>query len=277
MWRIFNKMVEISIIPDTIPRKLHFIWVGNDFENEEDPVVNEKYIENMLEWQRAHPGYSCKLWGDKEVKELILDDFPDLESLYKNYHYPVMRADLARILILEKEGGVYIDMDVKLKKSVESLLKSLDGEDRMFVPGVQDKWLSRRMSNWLIIGKPHLLEYSDFRDKAIELESKSVPMKWLDAIQVHQKGLSPRVFNEILEDSSMLKEVDVGNCGHCATVLGACKAPDTVYFVHDYDGSWTVSQALQPILCSAFYHGPTAGLFLLLMLLLVFTNKIFKR
>lgn len=262
-------MVEISIIPDTIPRKLHFIWVGNDFENEEDPVVLEKYIENMLEWQRMHPGFSCKLWGDKEVKELVLDDFPELESLYKNYAHPVMRADLARILILEKEGGVYVDMDVKPKKNVESLLKSLDEEDRIFVPGVQDKWLERRMSNWLIIGKPNLPVYDEFREKALELERKPVAMKWLDVIQVHRKGLSPRIFNEILEDSSMLKEVDVGNCGHCATVLGACKYPDSAYFIHEYDASWSSLQDLQPVLCSLFYYGPTVALLSLVVFFLV--------
>ena len=257
------------MIPDGIPRKLHFIWVGNDFDNENDPVVLEKYIENMLAWREMHPDFDCKLWGDKEVKGLILRDFPELQSVYKNYGHAVMRADLARILILEKEGGVYIDVDVEPKKNLEALLKNRDQEDRIFVPGVQDRWMRRKMSNWLIIGKPNLPDYGKFREKAIELQKKT-KMKWLDVIEVHRRGLSPRIYDQILSKPSMLNEAECGNCGNCDTVLKTCENPGSVYFVHDYDGSWTAFQDLQPVFCSILHNGPVVLFSLLIFFLFKF-------
>ena len=51
-------------------------------------------------------------WTASEVETLIRKHYPQYWEMYKACRYPVMRADMARILILHFYGGLYSDMDV---------------------------------------------------------------------------------------------------------------------------------------------------------------------
>ncbi len=82
-----------------IPKIIHQIWVGpNHFP--------EKYRAWQKTWQSL-PGWTYKLWTDEDVK-----DFPMINKdvYYQEKNYGA-RADILRIEILNREGGVYIDTD----------------------------------------------------------------------------------------------------------------------------------------------------------------------
>ena len=51
-------------------------------------------------------------WTASEVETLIRKHYPQYWEMYKDCRYPVMRVDMARILILHFYGGLYSDMDV---------------------------------------------------------------------------------------------------------------------------------------------------------------------
>ncbi len=87
-----------------IPRIFHQIWVG--------PLpFPEKYKIWQKTWQSI-PGWGYKLWTDKDV-----EDFPLINSaMYfseKNYG---ARADILRLEILYRHGGVYVDTDFECIK-----------------------------------------------------------------------------------------------------------------------------------------------------------------
>jgi len=44
----------MNLIP-SIPKVLHFIWLGND--------LPETYKENILSWKRLNPDYTIKIWS----------------------------------------------------------------------------------------------------------------------------------------------------------------------------------------------------------------------
>ena len=41
-----------------IPKKIHFIWVGNP--------IPDKYITNILLWKQKNPEYEINLWIDSD-------------------------------------------------------------------------------------------------------------------------------------------------------------------------------------------------------------------
>ena len=87
-----------------IPKIIHQIWVGNK-------PLPEKYKHWQKTWQSL-PGWQYKLWTDKEVENFPLIN----QTLYYQEKNMGARADLLRIEILYKEGGLYVDTDFECIK-----------------------------------------------------------------------------------------------------------------------------------------------------------------
>jgi inositol phosphorylceramide mannosyltransferase catalytic subunit len=81
-----------------IPRIVHQIWLGSR--------LPEKYKRWQKGWQ-SMSGWQYKLWTDEDIRELELVN-EDLYLFSKNYG---QRSDIARIEILNKFGGLYVDVD----------------------------------------------------------------------------------------------------------------------------------------------------------------------
>ena len=216
-----------------IPRKVHFIWVGPDFDNQEAPALKKEYQENMQLWKRMNPGVEIRLWDDASMKKLIQSDFPEMEAVYKSYKKPVMKADLARVLILNKEGGIYADLDVVPKKPIEGLLKKSDGKEDM-----QMTMNKNRGSNYFLMSPPK----SKFSEKLIaegkKLYQSKSPLKKIDHFNVMLYGLGPPVYNRMAKKENMMDREDSFNCTLCATLNGTCKE-NQGYFKHNYDATWS--------------------------------------
>ncbi len=81
-----------------IPLKIHQIWLGSPFP--------DKYKAWQKTWQ-SMPGFEYKLWTDADVEKMDFD-VKDIYLKSKNYG---QRSDILRMVILEREGGMYIDTD----------------------------------------------------------------------------------------------------------------------------------------------------------------------
>lgn len=94
-----------------IPKKLHFIWVGDE----------SKRPQNCIDtWKRLNPSYEIKIWGNNEqygrkwVNQRHMDEMWNVELNGV--------ADLMRYEILHSEGGLYIDADSYCKRPLEDWL-----------------------------------------------------------------------------------------------------------------------------------------------------------
>lgn len=56
--------------------------------------------------------YTVKLWADDEALELITAKYAWLLQTYKEHSLNIQRADIARLLVVHTEGGIYSDLDV---------------------------------------------------------------------------------------------------------------------------------------------------------------------
>jgi mannosyltransferase OCH1-like enzyme len=92
-----------------IPKIIHQIWLGSDFP--------ERYKEFQNKLIKLHPDWEYKLWTDKDVDEFCLKN----NELYYNIKNKGAKSDIFRYEILEKMGGVYLDIDFDPVKPFDDL------------------------------------------------------------------------------------------------------------------------------------------------------------
>jgi inositol phosphorylceramide mannosyltransferase catalytic subunit len=97
-----------------IPRVVHRIWLGE----RELPDAQRAFGES---WARHHPDWEQRLWRDADLAEL---DLPP--EIVAGASGPAELADVARLAILARHGGVYVDTDVECLRPLDPLLRGLD-------------------------------------------------------------------------------------------------------------------------------------------------------
>lgn len=95
-----------------IPKVIHYCWFGGG----ELPETTKKCIAS---WKEYCPDYKIKRW-DESNYDVNKNDYT--RRAYKNKKWAFL-TDYVRLDILSTEGGVYLDTDVKLIKSLNPLLE----------------------------------------------------------------------------------------------------------------------------------------------------------
>ena len=99
------------------PRIIHQCFFGLD------GPLPETWKYNSDLWQEKHPDYEYKMWDLESSRNLIKEVDPSFLPVFDGYEYWVQKADSIRYFILYKYGGVYADLDLIPKHSIEELLK----------------------------------------------------------------------------------------------------------------------------------------------------------
>lgn len=68
------------------------------------------------------PRSEFKLWSDASSRAFIADKYPWFLQNFDGYPYPIQRADAIRYFVLHHYGGVYLDLDVGCRRSLDPLL-----------------------------------------------------------------------------------------------------------------------------------------------------------
>lgn len=94
-----------------IPKKIHYCWFGRT----ELPQLAKDCIAS---WHQYMPDWEYCLWDENSFDDIIV---PYIAEAYEAKKYAFV-SDYVRLWALEREGGVYLDTDVELFKSLEDLL-----------------------------------------------------------------------------------------------------------------------------------------------------------
>jgi len=95
-----------------IPRVFHQIWLGET----EFPYQRERET-----WRRFHPEWEHRLWTEADVPaDLELTEAANL------LRQPAERADILRLELLHRHGGVYLDADFECLQPIDPLLDGVD-------------------------------------------------------------------------------------------------------------------------------------------------------
>ncbi|RSL64594.1 hypothetical protein CEP53_003996 [Fusarium sp. AF-6] len=99
-----------------IPKVIHQIWKTADVSSYPAEASHES-------WKAAFEplNYTVKLWTENDVVSLIKTNYSWLWSTYESYPENIQRADMARLVVVHAEGGVYADLDAFIM-SVDGLV-----------------------------------------------------------------------------------------------------------------------------------------------------------
>lgn len=109
---------------NTIPKTIHQIWVG-DFKI---PLREQSLIEKL---KKSHSDYDHIFWTDELVlkNESILN-MPEAVRKKYDYYYQNKNyagcADILRIVVINKFGGLYLDIDWDIKNKLDYFLNFND-------------------------------------------------------------------------------------------------------------------------------------------------------
>ena len=97
-----------------IPPVFHQIWVGPD------PLPSE-YRAYQQTWLEHHPGWELRLWTEENLPQGLRRP-----EVYERLRAPAERANLLRLELLWREGGVYMDTDFECRRSIEPLVEDAE-------------------------------------------------------------------------------------------------------------------------------------------------------
>jgi 2-polyprenyl-3-methyl-5-hydroxy-6-metoxy-1,4-benzoquinol methylase len=96
-----------------IPKIFHRVWLGGK-------PMPDHFILWGEGWRKAHPGWTMRLWTEREIRT-----FENLDLLSKCSSL-AQRADIVRYEALFREGGVYLDTDMECVRNIEPLIQDVN-------------------------------------------------------------------------------------------------------------------------------------------------------
>jgi len=92
-----------------IKKQFHQLWLG-------DKKMPKQWMDT---WKKKHPNWEYKVWREKDIDELGLQNRDVYDRYEKIKEYAGM-SDVARVEILWKYGGVYLDADCSCRNKLDN-------------------------------------------------------------------------------------------------------------------------------------------------------------
>jgi mannosyltransferase OCH1-like enzyme len=174
-------------VPAMIPRTVHHIWIGPD----PLPADHRAWIES---WKRHHPTWEFRLWTEDN-----LPAHPIRPEILERLRAPVERADILRLEILYRYGGVYADGDLECLRPIDAILEGTDFVGVCHKPG--------RITNTMIAAVPgHAL-----LERALE-QVNPMDTYWTGQSERLKEVAGPLLLQRLVSDFPDVKLLDPSVC-----------------------------------------------------------------
>lgn len=111
----------------SIPKTIHYCWFGAG-------EIPESIKHYMASWRRICPEYRIKRWDESDIDP---DACRYMREAYQMGKWAFV-SDYVRFYALYKEGGIYLDTDIRLLRKFDHLLHYSAfwgfGQERLTVP-----------------------------------------------------------------------------------------------------------------------------------------------
>ena len=206
-----------------IPKIIHYVWFG-------DRPFGEVEEKCYASWKKYCPDYEIMLWNEK--------NFPiDQAGTYVKQAYEEKQwafvSDVARLYALKEYGGIYVDTDMELVRSIDPFLK---------LPAFFGFEIETEISTGIIGAEPHhpFIEelYHDYDDRTFILEDGSHDRK-TNVIRtteiLTEKGMKPNNTKQVIEGVHIFPREYFSPKDYWTR-----EVDDTsnTYGIHQFTGSW---------------------------------------
>lgn len=188
-------------------KKVHQLWKTEDLttysNNEHSHHIWTKYFKPL--------GWEVKLWTDEMIDKIVKEEYSFLWELYsQKLKKGVMKADLARLLIVHREGGIYADLDAypilgshfssfkDWENELFNLLNAITNDPptksiNSIIPKTSEGWIISNHAFFARKGDPFLMFCLQNADRF------STNPSWIPYLQVFY-GTGPLFFYQMLKE-----------------------------------------------------------------------------
>jgi hypothetical protein len=210
-----------------IPKFLHYVWVGGPM-----PDTQRRYLDT---WHESNPDFQIICWNEQNIDM----SQPIIRDAYKRKKWAKV-ADIARLQAVLRSGGIYLDTDFKIVKSLAPLLHHKcfyafqtqeSGSDWIgngafgAEPG---HWFIREALDGLYAMRPSLL---------LERPTVFGPKHITRLLRAHGLGGGYEPQGVLVKDVYVAPVPVFYPFGYAETFTPACITEDTLA-VHFWEGSW---------------------------------------
>lgn len=207
-----------------IPKKIHYFWFGGN----EKPAKVQKCIDS---WKKYCSDYEIIEWNESNFD---IHCMPYVEQAYEAKKYAFV-SDVARLIKVYEEGGVYFDTDVELIKPIDELL-----ENKAYMSFENNENVNTGQGFGSEIGLPFLKEHIDvYRNmNFINCDSSfnlTACTKYTTNLLV-DKGLVLNGEKQVVDGVSIYPSEFFNPYD---SLTGRLNKTDNTYSIHWYDASWS--------------------------------------
>lgn len=208
----------------SIPKKIHYCWFGG----KPLPRAAERCIAS---WKRFCPDYELVRWDESNVNIQ--------ENRYAAQAYAAGKwafvSDYFRLKAVYEHGGVYLDTDVELIKSLDVLTERFDGffgyeDDTLIATGLG---FGAKAGDRFVAAM--LADYADISFVAADGSFDQTPCPQRNTAALRTLGVDPAVKNQVIDNVCFLEPAVL-----CPIrfATGEKKITPATVSVHHYDASW---------------------------------------
>lgn len=207
-----------------IPKKIHYCWFGRGQMPE--PAVN-----CINSWKKYLPDYELVLWNE-DTFDINCNQY--VKEAYESKEYAFV-TDYVRLYALYHHGGIYMDTDVEVLKSLNEFLehRAFTGceNDQMCVTGTMAAEKGHRWIEDLL---------NDYNDKKFILPDGSFDKKtntqMITELTIDKYGWKPKDEHQVLKEELNIYPFEVFCAKDWAT--GKIRISENTHTIHHFSGSW---------------------------------------
>lgn len=206
-----------------IPKKIHYFWFGGN----EKPAKAQKCIES---WKKFCPEYELVEWNETNFD---IHCMPYVEQAYEAKKFAFV-SDVARLMVVYEQGGIYMDTDVEVLKPLDDLL-----EHKAYMSFENDEHINTGQGFGAEAGFSLLKEHIDIYRIAQFVQEDGTydqtPCTKYTTKLLTSKGLVTDGSKQVVEDLVVYPE-DYFN--PLDSLTGRLNKTKNTYSIHWYAASW---------------------------------------
>jgi hypothetical protein len=148
-------------------RNIYLYWIGNDYS-----LI--RILRNLIyKYSRYGQGFHVHLINHNNLSHYIsLDDLP--QCFYELL--PAHQADVVRVYVVEKYGGIWLDSDILVLESLDSIFELIENKDGLFI-----KEDANMLYNGMFASRPHTPLMIEWKNRMINiLHNKKTKIHWTE-------------------------------------------------------------------------------------------------